>query len=60
MVKNPLANAGDSRDTGSVPGLGRSLEKEVAIHFSILPWIIPWTKEPAGQQSTGSQRIGHN
>ena len=60
MVKNPLANAGDSRDTGSVPGLGRSLEKEVAIQSSILAWIIPWTKEPAGLQSTGSQRIGHN
>ena len=60
VVKNPLANAGDSRDTGSVPGLGRSLEKEVAIHSSILAWIIPWTKEPAGLQSTGSQRIGHN
>ena len=26
MVKNPLANAGDMRDTGSVPGLGRSPE----------------------------------
>jgi len=26
MVKNPAANAGDSRDTGSIPGLGRSTE----------------------------------
>ena len=25
VVKNPLANAGDTRDTGSIPGLGRSL-----------------------------------
>ena len=28
MVKNPSANAGDARDVGSIPGLGRSLEKE--------------------------------
>ena len=60
MVKNPLVNAGDSRDTGSVSGLGRSLEKEVATHSSILAWIIPRTKEPAGLQTMGSQRRGHD
>ena len=59
VVKNPLVNAGKSRDTGSVPGLGRSLEKEVATHSSILAWIIPWTKEPAGLQCMRSQRRGH-
>ena len=36
------------------------LEKEMATHSSILPWEIPWTGEPGGLQSTGSQRIGHN
>ena len=35
-VKNPLANAGDVRDTGSIPGLGRSLEEGMATHSSIL------------------------
>ena len=37
--------------------LGReeSLEKEVATHFSILAWRIPWTEEPGGLQSTVSQ-----
>ena len=31
------------------------LEKEIATHFSILAWRIPWTEEPGGLQSTGSQ-----
>ena len=35
------------------------LEKETATHSSILAWRIPWTEEPGGLQSTGSQRIGH-
>ena len=30
-------------------------EKRVAIHHSILAWKIPWTEEPGGLQSTGSQ-----
>ena len=33
-------------DVGSIPGLGRSLEKEMATHSSILAWEIPWTEEP--------------
>ena len=36
------------------------LEKEIATHFSILPWRIPWTKEPGRLQSMGSQRVGHD
>ena len=35
------------------------LEKEVATHSSILAWKIPWTEEPCGLQSLGSQRVGH-
>ena len=31
------------------------LEKEMATHSSILAWRIPWTEEPGGLQSTGSQ-----
>ena len=34
------------------------LEKEMAIHFSILAWRNPWTEEPGGLQSTGLQRVG--
>ena len=36
------------------------LEKEMATHSSTLAWKIPWTEEPGGLQSTGSQRVGHN
>ena len=36
------------------------LEKEMAIHSSILAWKIPWTEEPGGLQSTGSQRVGQS
>ena len=34
------------------------LEKEVATHSSLLAWRIPWTEEPGGLQSMGSQRVG--
>ena len=45
-----------------VRSLGREdpLEKEIATHFSILAWRIPWTEEPGKLQSTGSQRVGHD
>ena len=59
-VKNLSDNTGDARDTGSMPGSGRSLEKETATHSSILAWEMPWTEEPGGLQSMGSQRVGHN
>ena len=36
------------------------LEKEMATHSSILAWRIPWTEEPGGLQSTGSQRVRHD
>ena len=36
-------------------GLEDPLEKEMATHSSILAWRIPWTEEPGGLQSTGSQ-----
>ena len=37
-----------------------TLEKEMATRSSILAWKIPWTEEPGGLQSTGSQRVGHD
>ena len=40
MVKNLPANAGDIRDTGSIPGSEDPLEKEIATHPSILAWRI--------------------
>ena len=36
------------------------LEEKMAIHSSILAWRIPWTEEPGGLQSMGSQRVRHN
>ena len=35
------------------------LEEEMATHLNILAWRIPWTEEPCGLQSMGSQRVGH-
>ena len=46
MVKSPPANAGDTRDTGSIPGLGRSPGR--GNRSNILAWEIPWTEEPGG------------
>ena len=53
VVKNPLANTGD---VGSALGWEEPLEKEMAIHSNILAWEIPWTEEPGGMQSMGSQK----
>ena len=36
------------------------VEKEMAIHSSILAWRIPWMEEPGRLQSMGSQRVGHD
>ena len=47
-------------DTGLIMGLRRSLEEEMAAHSSILTWEIPWTEEPGGLQSLGSQRVRHD
>ena len=51
------ASAYNAGDLGSIPGSEDPLEKEMATHSSILAWKIPWTKEPGGLQSMGSQRV---
>ena len=43
--KEPACSEGD---LGSIPRLGRSLEKRTATHSSILAWRIPWPEEPGG------------
>ena len=45
-----------------VRSLGRKdpLEKEMATHFSIPAWEIPWIEEPGGLQSMGPQRVEHD
>ena len=60
VVKNPPANAEDEGGTGSILGPGRSLEKEMETHSSLLVWRIPWTEEPGGLQPMGLQRVEHN
>ena len=51
MVKSPPA----VQETGVCP-----LGEGMATRSSILAWRIPWTEEPGGLQSMGSQRVGHN
>ena len=56
MVKNALENAGN----GSFHPWEDPLKKGMATHASIVAWRIPWTEEPGGLQSMGSQRVGHD
>ena len=60
MVKNLPANAGDSRDVGSIPGSRRSLGvgNGNPLQYSFLENSMD--REPGGLQSMGSQRVGHN
>ena len=60
MVKN-LPAVQETQETG-VQSLGGEdpLEEGKATHSSILAWRIPWTGEPGGLQSMGSQRAGHD
>ena len=53
VIRNPLANAGDIRAVGSIPGQEDRLEKGMATHSSILAWRPLWTEEPGGLQSRG-------
>ena len=53
---NLPANAWDIRDADLIP----IPEKGIATHSSILAGRIPWTEQPSGLQSMGSQRVGHD
>ena len=57
MVKNPPPK----QETQGLRSLGQEdpLERGLATHSSIPAWRIPWTEEPSGLQSTGSERAGH-
>ena len=56
-VKNLLAM---QETPGLSLGWEDPLEEDRATHSSILAWIIPWTQEPGGLKSIGSQRVRHN
>ena len=57
VVKNPPTSAGDM---DSIPGSGRSPGGGHGNHSSSLAWRIPWTEEPGGLKSMGSQEFIHN
>ena len=61
VVKNPSAIAGDVREASLIPGLGTSPGggNGNPLQYS-LAWRIPWTEQPGGLQSRGSQRVGHD
>ena len=59
VVENLSANAGDVRETGSIPQK-IPLEKGTATNTSILAWRIPMDREPHRLQSMGCQRVGHD
>ena len=51
-------SACSAEDLGSIPGWKYPPEKRKATHSSVLAWRIPWTEEPGGPQSLGSQKVG--
>ena len=58
MVKNPPANAGDRRDSGSIPGSGRSSGEGNGKPFKYSCLDNPHgAEEPGGLQSTESQSV---
>ena len=60
-VKWGFPGGSDGKESACSAGdLVRSLEEERATHYSILSWRIPWTEEPGGLQSMGSQRVRHD
>ena len=60
VVKNLPANAGDIREAGSIPGLGRSPGGEQGNPLKCSCLGNPMDREPGGLQSTGSQRVRHD
>ena len=59
-VKNPSAMQEPQEVQVWSRGLEDALENGMANHSNILVWRIPWTEEPGGLHSMGSQRVGHN
>ena len=59
MVKNPLANAGDT-DVSSIPESGRPPGEGNDNLLHIFAWRIPWTEEPGRLLSGGLQRVGRD
>ena len=60
VVKNPSAVQVMQETRVRSLGWEDPLEEGMTTHFSALTWRIPWTEEPGGLQSLGSQRAGHH
>ena len=60
VIKNPPANAGDTRNTGSILGVGRSPAEGHGNSLQYFCRRIPWTEEPGKLQSMRSQRVRHD
>ena len=64
LVAQLIKNLPAKRETPEawVQSLGQEdpLQKGITTHSTILAWIIPWTEEPSGLQSLGSQRVRHD
>ena len=57
VVKNPPANTRNTGDVGSIPGSGRSSGGGNGNPLQYFAREIPWTEEPGGLESMGSQRV---
>ena len=60
VVKNLPADAGEIRDRGLIRGSGRSPGGGIGNPLRVLAWRTPWTEEPGGLPSRGSETAGHN
>ena len=60
LVKNLPAKQEHQEARVQSLGWADPLEEGMATHSSILAWRIPWTEEPGGLQSIGSQRVRHD
>ena len=60
MVKNPPAIQETQEMWVGSLGQEDPLEGDLVTHSSMLAWEIPWSEEPGGLQSMGSQRLGHD
>ena len=58
--KESACNAGDIRDSGSIPVWGRSPGRRNGNPLQYFTLRIPWTEEPGGLRSMGSPRVGHD
>ena len=60
VVKNPPTMQETQMTRVQSLGQEHALDEAMATHFNILAWEIPWTEEPGGLQSLGSQRARHD